>query len=91
MRAALDGAADIGFTILSMSISLVAVFIPLLLSELVTLHQTVTPLSVNHQGQFPSVTLSFNLRANEWRQPSRAMLRLSKARYPARRYSSSRH
>jgi HAE1 family hydrophobic/amphiphilic exporter-1 len=35
------------------------------LSELITLHQTVTPLSVNHQGQFPSVTLSFNLRANE--------------------------
>jgi HAE1 family hydrophobic/amphiphilic exporter-1 len=35
------------------------------LNELVTLHQTVTPLSVNHQGQFPSVTLSFNLRANE--------------------------
>ena len=35
------------------------------LSELVTLHQTVTPLSVNHQGQFPSVTLSFNLAANE--------------------------
>jgi HAE1 family hydrophobic/amphiphilic exporter-1 len=35
------------------------------LSELVTLHQTVTPLSVNHQGQFPSVTLSFNLQANE--------------------------
>ena len=32
------------------------------LSELVTLQQTVAPLSVNHQGQFPSVTLSFNLK-----------------------------
>ncbi len=28
MRAALDGAGEIGFTILSISISLVAVFIP---------------------------------------------------------------
>jgi multidrug efflux pump subunit AcrB len=35
------------------------------LSELVTLHQTIAPLSVNHQGQFPSVTLSFNLKPNE--------------------------
>jgi multidrug efflux pump len=26
------------------------------LSELVTQHTTVAPLSVNHQGQFPSVT-----------------------------------
>jgi HAE1 family hydrophobic/amphiphilic exporter-1 len=34
------------------------------LSELVTLHPTVAPLSVNHQGQFPSVTLSFNLKGN---------------------------
>jgi HAE1 family hydrophobic/amphiphilic exporter-1 len=34
------------------------------LSELVTQQPTATPLSVNHQGQFPSVTLSFNLRAN---------------------------
>src|SRR3954467_8377266 len=32
------------------------------LSELVTLHHTVAPLSVNHQGQFPSVTISFNLK-----------------------------
>ena len=31
MQAALDGAGEIGFTIVSMSISLVAVFIPLLL------------------------------------------------------------
>src|ERR1700689_4304796 len=31
LRAALDGASEIGFTILSLSISLVAVFIPLLL------------------------------------------------------------
>ncbi|MEA2775689.1 MAG: hydrophobic/amphiphilic exporter (mainly bacteria), family, partial [Acetobacteraceae bacterium] len=34
------------------------------LSELVTQHPTVAPLSVNHQGQFPSVTLSFNLKGN---------------------------
>jgi HAE1 family hydrophobic/amphiphilic exporter-1 len=34
------------------------------LSELVTQQPTVTPLSVNHQGQFPSATLSFNLKAN---------------------------
>jgi hydrophobe/amphiphile efflux-1 (HAE1) family protein len=35
------------------------------LSELVSLHQGLAPLSVNHQGQFPSVTLSFNLKSNE--------------------------
>jgi multidrug efflux pump subunit AcrB len=34
------------------------------LSELVTQHTTLAPLSVNHQGQFPSVTLSFNLKDN---------------------------
>ena len=34
------------------------------LSELVTEHETLAPLSVNHQGQFPSVTLSFNLKGN---------------------------
>jgi multidrug efflux pump subunit AcrB len=34
------------------------------LSELVTEQPTVVPLAVNHQGQFPSVTLSFNLRGN---------------------------
>jgi hydrophobe/amphiphile efflux-1 (HAE1) family protein len=34
------------------------------LSELVTQQPTVTPLSVSHQGQFPSATLSFNLKAN---------------------------
>ncbi len=34
------------------------------LSELVTQQSTVAPLSVNHQGQFPSVTLSFNLKGN---------------------------
>jgi hydrophobe/amphiphile efflux-1 (HAE1) family protein len=34
------------------------------LSELVTLHNTTAPLSVNHQGQFPSVTVSFNLKGN---------------------------
>src|SRR3984957_2891369 len=31
------------------------------LSELVTQQTTVSPLSVNHQGQFPSITISFNL------------------------------
>ena len=34
------------------------------LRELVTEHTTVAPLSVNHQGQFPSVTISFNLKGN---------------------------
>ncbi len=34
------------------------------LSELVTQLTTVSPLSVNHQGQFPSVTISFNLKGN---------------------------
>jgi HAE1 family hydrophobic/amphiphilic exporter-1 len=34
------------------------------LSELVTQQPTVAPLSVNHQGQFPSATLSFNLKGN---------------------------
>jgi HAE1 family hydrophobic/amphiphilic exporter-1 len=34
------------------------------LSELVTQHSTVSPLSVNHQGQFPSVTISFNLKGS---------------------------
>ena len=34
------------------------------LSELVTQQPTLAPLSVNHQGQFPSVTLSFNLKNN---------------------------
>ena len=34
------------------------------LSQLVTQHTTLAPLSVNHQGQFPSVTLSFNLKDN---------------------------
>jgi HAE1 family hydrophobic/amphiphilic exporter-1 len=34
------------------------------LSELVTQQSTVAPLSVNHQSQFPSVTLSFNLKGN---------------------------
>jgi hydrophobe/amphiphile efflux-1 (HAE1) family protein len=35
------------------------------LSELVTLRQTEAPLSVNHQGQFPAVTISFNLKPGE--------------------------
>jgi HAE1 family hydrophobic/amphiphilic exporter-1 len=34
------------------------------LSELATLTPSIAPLAVNHQGQFPSVTLSFNLAAN---------------------------
>jgi HAE1 family hydrophobic/amphiphilic exporter-1 len=34
------------------------------LSQLVTRVPTVAPLSVNHLGQFPSVTLSFNLKGN---------------------------
>jgi HAE1 family hydrophobic/amphiphilic exporter-1 len=34
------------------------------LSELVTQQTALAPLSVNHQGQFPSVTLSFNLKDN---------------------------
>jgi multidrug efflux pump len=34
------------------------------LSALVKISQTQTALSVNHQGQFPAVTLSFNLAAN---------------------------
>jgi len=34
------------------------------LSEVVTPRTTVSPLSVNHQGQFPAVTISFNLKDN---------------------------
>jgi multidrug efflux pump subunit AcrB len=34
------------------------------LSELVSQQPTVVPLAVNHRGQFPSVTLSFNLKGN---------------------------
>jgi HAE1 family hydrophobic/amphiphilic exporter-1 len=34
------------------------------LSQLATVTPAVAPLAVNHQGQFPSVTLSFNLAAN---------------------------
>lgn len=32
------------------------------LSEMVTVEHTAAPLAVNHQGQFPSVTVSFNLK-----------------------------
>jgi multidrug efflux pump subunit AcrB len=35
------------------------------LSQKVTLHPATAPLSVNHEGQFPSVTLSFNLKPGE--------------------------
>jgi HAE1 family hydrophobic/amphiphilic exporter-1 len=34
------------------------------LSQLASVTQSIAPLAVNHQGQFPSVTLSFNLAAN---------------------------
>src|SRR5271166_1607867 len=34
------------------------------LSELVSQQPTVVPLAINHQGQFPSVTLSFNLKGS---------------------------
>jgi hydrophobe/amphiphile efflux-1 (HAE1) family protein len=34
------------------------------LSQLASVTSSVAPLAVNHQGQFPSVTLSFNLAAN---------------------------
>jgi multidrug efflux pump subunit AcrB len=34
------------------------------LSELVALHATTELLGVNHQGQFPSATISFNLKGN---------------------------
>jgi multidrug efflux pump subunit AcrB len=34
------------------------------LSEFATIAPTVAPIAVNHQGQFPSVTLSFNLPPN---------------------------
>jgi HAE1 family hydrophobic/amphiphilic exporter-1 len=34
------------------------------LSQFATITSTVAPIAVNHQGQFPSVTLSFNLPAN---------------------------
>jgi hydrophobe/amphiphile efflux-1 (HAE1) family protein len=33
------------------------------LNQLASVHPAVAPLAVNHQGQFPSVTLSFNLAA----------------------------
>ena len=34
------------------------------LSEVVTLHDTTEALGINHQGQFPSATISFNLKGN---------------------------
>ena len=34
------------------------------LSQLASVTSSIAPLAVNHQGQFPSVTLSFNLAAN---------------------------
>ena len=42
------------------------------LSEVVTLHKTTTPLAVNHEGQFPSATISFNLKGNAPLGPAEA-------------------
>ena len=42
------------------------------LSELVTLHSTTAPLAVNNHGQFPSVTISFNLKGNAPLGPAEA-------------------
>jgi multidrug efflux pump subunit AcrB len=42
------------------------------LSELATLHSTTAPLAVNNQGQFPSVTISFNLKGNAPLGPAEA-------------------
>jgi hydrophobe/amphiphile efflux-1 (HAE1) family protein len=42
------------------------------LSELATLHSTTALLAVNNQGQFPSVTLSFNLKGNAPLGPAEA-------------------
>jgi multidrug efflux pump subunit AcrB len=42
------------------------------LSEVVTLHDTTEALAVNHQGQFPSVTISFNLKGNAPLGPAEA-------------------
>ncbi len=89
VKAALEGAKQIGFTIVSITVSLLAVFIPILLmggivgrifrefavtlgiavalsavvplSAIAKRSTSKTALSVNHQSQFPSVTISFNL------------------------------
>ena len=42
------------------------------LSELVTLRSTTAPLAVNHQGQFPSMTISFNVKRNAPLGPAEA-------------------
>jgi len=42
------------------------------LSEVVTLTKTTAPLGVNHQGQFPSATISFNLKGNAPLGPAEA-------------------
>ena len=42
------------------------------LSELVTLRSTTAPLAVNHQGQFPSVTISLNVKRNAPLGPAEA-------------------
>jgi HAE1 family hydrophobic/amphiphilic exporter-1 len=42
------------------------------LSEVVKLTKTTAPLGVNHQGEFPSATISFNLRGNAPLGPAEA-------------------
>jgi multidrug efflux pump subunit AcrB len=42
------------------------------LSEVVTLTKTTAPLGVNHQGEFPSATISFNLKGNAPLGPAEA-------------------
>ena len=42
------------------------------LSEVVTVHDTTEAVAVNHQGQFPSVTISFNLKGNAPLGPAEA-------------------
>ena len=44
------------------------------LSEVVTLTKTTAPLGVNHQGQFPSATISFNLKGNAPLGPAEAAI-----------------
>jgi hydrophobe/amphiphile efflux-1 (HAE1) family protein len=44
------------------------------LSEVVTLTKTTAPLGVNHQGQFPSATISFNPKGNAPLGPAEAAI-----------------
>ena len=60
------------------------------LSAVVTTRQTVGPLSVNHTGQLPSVTLSFNLQAGRGaRRRGRRASRSWRARRCRRRYQAA--